>query len=87
MPDANCVDSVGADSVFRLNASSLSDPSALIIDLYSDSVSGPFKALIDCGSSHCFVDSEFVELRGLWTINVPLITLCLFDGTSNQVII
>ena len=86
MPDANCVDSVGADSVFRLNASSLSDPSALIIDLYSDSVSGPFKALIDCGSSHCFVDSEFVELRGLRTIDVPPITLRLFDGTSNQVI-
>ncbi|KAL7281605.1 hypothetical protein ACG7TL_004922 [Trametes sanguinea] len=45
--------------IVRLNASALSDPSSLQIQLYSDLVPVPFCALIDSGSSHCFVDSQF----------------------------
>ncbi|KAL7281329.1 hypothetical protein ACG7TL_004638 [Trametes sanguinea] len=44
--------------IVRLNTSTLSDPSSLQIQLYSDLVPVPFRALIDSGSSHCFVDSQ-----------------------------
>jgi hypothetical protein len=46
-----------------------------------------FSVLIDCGSTHCFVDSKFVQYHALPTTSVsPPIELRLFDGTSNTVI-
>ena len=31
-----------------------------------------FPAMIDCGSSHCFLDSRFVEANGFPIISVPV---------------
>jgi len=45
-----------------------------------------FSTLIDSGSSHCFIDSRFVTKHNIPTYSVPLLQLCLFDGTSNSVI-
>ena len=43
-------------------------------------------ALLDSGSTHCFIDADFVALYELPTISVNPIELKLFDGTSNSVI-
>jgi len=43
-------------------------------------------ALVDSGSTHCFVDIQFVHKNNITTYSVPSITLRLFDGTSNFVI-
>ena len=43
-------------------------------------------ALLDSGSTHCFIDADFVALYELPTISVNPIELKLFDGTSNFVI-
>jgi len=42
--------------------------------------------LVDSGSTHCFVDIQFAHKNNITTYSVPLITLWLFDGTSNFVI-
>ena len=70
-----------------LNASALSDPNVLI-PLVS---AVPYKleninALMDSGSTHCFVDIQFVHQNKLTTHTISLVTLRLFDGSSNFVI-
>ena len=45
------------------------------------------RALVDSGSTHCFVDTSFVFKFGLPTESIPPITLKLFDGTSNSTIV
>src|SRR5258705_6845644 len=45
-----------------------------------------FKALVDSGSTHWFVDPKFITKNNLITYSVTLIRLRLFDGTSNQII-
>jgi hypothetical protein len=68
-----------------LNAVALSNPSSLhpyvSILLYSDI--SEFPALIDCGSSHCFIETSFVCKYNLSTYAIPPLPLHLFDGTSN----
>ena len=44
------------------------------------------RALVDSGSTHCFVDIQFAHKNNITTYSVPPITLRLFDGTSNFVI-
>ena len=80
-------------SSIRLNASALSNPHSLFISLTSPLILGqdhlnkiPFRALIDSGSTHCFVDSEFVDTHYLKTSATPPVALCLFDGLSNSTI-
>ena len=46
----------------------------------------PFRALIDSGSTHCFVDSKCVDIHHLKTSATPLVALYLFDGSSNSTI-
>ncbi|KAL7278114.1 hypothetical protein ACG7TL_008085 [Trametes sanguinea] len=72
--------------IVRLNASALSNPSSLQIQLYSNLVPVPFCALIDSGSSHRFVDLQFVELHRVPTNSVPPLQLSSFDGSSNHTI-
>jgi len=43
-------------------------------------------ALVDSGSTHCFVDIQFMHKNNISTYSVPPITLWLFDSTSNFVI-
>jgi len=43
-------------------------------------------ALVDSGSTHCFVDIQFVHKNNISTYSIPPITLRLFDSTSNFVI-
>src|ERR1700720_3059555 len=41
-----------------------------------------FKALVDSGSTHCFIDSRFVEEKNMTTYPINPIRLKLFDGSS-----
>ena len=43
-------------------------------------------ALVDSGSTHCFVDLQFMHKNNLTSYSVSPIQLRLFDGTSNYVI-
>ena len=76
-----------------LNASALSDPHSLFVSLTSPLILGQdylnkimFQALVDSRSTHCFVDSKFVDTHYLKTSATSLVALCLFDGSSNSII-
>ena len=80
--DSNC-----APLELRLNASALSDPNALmppvsIIELNSLCVS----ALIDSGSTHCFIDTNFVNKNLLSPYSIAPLSLRLLDGSARSVI-
>ena len=72
-----------------MNASTLSDPNSLHIPLTSPHISDnsiPFPALIDSGSSHCFIDSKFASQYLLSLTSILPIKLKLIDGTiSNSI--
>jgi len=44
------------------------------------------RALVDSGSTHCFVDTKYALRHSLSTYSISPIVLWLFDGTSNFVI-
>ena len=70
-----------------LNVSALSDPDSLRLLLTSTFVpDSVITALIDSGSTHCFVDSKFARTHNLPLTSVPAIQHRLFDGTSNATI-
>jgi len=76
-----------------LNASALSDPNSLCIPLVSPLVCAldhlqpiPIQTLVDSGSTHYFLDSAFAHGHSLPTTPTPPMELCLFDGTSNNII-
>ena len=69
--------------------STLSDPNSLRISLTSLLISNSslcISALIDSGSTHCFVDTSFVQYYKLPAYPIDPIELKLFDGTSNSII-
>src|SRR6202040_1230499 len=43
-----------------------------------------FKALVDLGSPHCFIDFCFVEEKNMTTYPINLIRLKLFNGSSSS---
>jgi len=84
---ASCIDSGSAPKEARLNASTLYDPNSLMPHVILLSFDLPkTHALVDSGSTHCFVDIQFTHKNNITTYSVPPITLRLFDGTSNFVI-
>jgi hypothetical protein len=83
-----CVDPNRAITEVRLNAAAPFDPDALFLSVTTSLILNLviFKALVDSGSSHCFVDPRFISKHKLITYSVPPIRLRLFDGTSNHTI-
>ena len=78
-------------SPIQLNASALSDPHSLFMSLTSSLILSQdylnkilFRALVDFGSTYCFVDSKFVDTHQLKTFATPPVALCLFDSLSNS---
>lgn len=71
-----------------LNTVALSNPSSfhsyVSIPLYSDI--SEFSALVDCSSSHCFIETSCVRKYNLSTYAIPPLPLQLFDGSSNATI-
>ena len=85
--DQGCIDLVSASVELRLNASTLSSPNSLTLQLTSTLILGiTIPTLVDSGSTHCFLDSVFTSVHKLHTLPIPPILLRLFDGTSNSVI-
>ena len=77
----------------RLNMSALSNPNSLCIPFISSLVcaldhlqSIPIWTLVDSGSTYCFLDFAFAHRHSLPTTPTPPVELCLFDGTSNNII-
>ena len=70
-----------------LNVSTLSDPNALIplVSILPYNLEN-IHALMDSGSTHCFVDLQFMLKNKLTTHTISPVTLRLFDGSSNFVI-
>ena len=62
------------------------NPHALFIMLRTPLLDAEFKALIDSGSSHCFIDSLFCTTNKVPRFAIPPIGLRLFDGSSGTVI-
>ena len=67
--------------------SALSNPKSLMPSITLASYTIPaFSASVDFSSSNCFIDTNFVNKHLLSTHPVPLLKLCLFDGTMNSTI-
>src|ERR1700721_4138733 len=68
----------------RLNASAPFEPNALFLPVTTSLLLNTiiFKALVDSGSTHCFIDSHFVEEKNMTTYPINLIRLKLFDSSS-----
>ena len=67
--------------------STLSDPLSLkplvsVLDYDVDNV----VTLVDCGSSHCFVDPTFTKTHSIILEEIPPVLLHLFDGSCNAYI-
>src|SRR5258708_13718038 len=73
--------------VIRLNSTSLS-LNSFLLSLTSASISKhvcPFVALLDSGSSHCFVDKVFAKKNKIALTKLPsTILLQLFDGSAQN---
>src|SRR6266478_649049 len=73
--------------VIQLNSTSLS-PNSFLLSLTSATISKhacPFVALLDSGSSHCFVDEVFAKKNKLALSKLPsIIPLRLFDGSARN---
>src|SRR6266436_1458195 len=82
-----CPEKGSAALVIWLNSTSLS-PNSFLLSLTSTSVSEhahPFIALLDLGSSHCFVDKLFAKKNKLLLSKLPsTIPLQLFDRTTQN---
>ena len=83
-----CVEPICTPKEVRLNASAPSEPDTLFLSVSTTLISTLiiFKALVDSGSSHCFVDPHLIDTHHLTTYDVPPIRLQLMDGTSNNTI-
>ena len=71
----------------KLNANSIPSSTSLILNITSDSFSHVSeKALVDSGSTHCFLDHSLVWKFRIPTHSVSPIPLKLFDGKTSSMI-
>jgi hypothetical protein len=75
-----------ASRILKLNALAFSDSNSLYLSLSTSVIPGKFRALVDSGSSDCFVDTHFVHQKSLPVVPIDPIPLTLFDGTINSYI-
>ena len=76
-------DGLCADRVVVLNAIISPKVKALLISV--NSLHFPnlsFPCMIDCGSSHCFIDSHYAKVNHFPIVSVPRMRLHLIDGLS-----
>src|SRR6202040_1632484 len=81
-----CVEPHRATEEFRLNTSTPFQSNVLFLLVTTSTITTTFKALVDSGSTHCFVDPRFIANNKLITYAVPPIPLKLIDGTINNII-
>jgi hypothetical protein len=81
-------DSPCADRVVVLNTIISPKVKALLIpvtSLHFPNLS--FSCMIDCGSSHCFIDSHYAKVNHFLIVSILQIRLCLIDGSSPSYIL
>jgi hypothetical protein len=68
-----CVDPDCAVTEVHLNASTPFEPDALFLSVTTSLISALiiFKALVDSGSTHCFVDPRYIAAHNLINYSVP----------------
>ena len=66
-----------------MNTATPLDSSAIYVSLTSSLSLDKISALLDSGSTHCFVDTDFIHKFSVPTFPVPPIPFKLFDGSSN----
>jgi hypothetical protein len=70
--------------------SALSNPDSFFISLSSPLVISPdsdsvlFHALVNSGSTYCFINSGFICTHNISTLSILPVSLHLFDGSSNM---
>ena len=84
MRSEGCIDLLCTPREVRINvssvSSSLSSPMSLVVNLSSDLLLNvSFLALVDSGSTHCFIESCFVCRYNLSTWSISPISLHLFS--------
>src|SRR5260221_10408014 len=83
----SCPNKDSVAPVIQLNSTSLS-PNSFLLSLTSATISEhahPFIALLDSGSSHCFIDEVFAKKNKLVLSKLPsIIQLQLFDGSARN---
>ena len=69
---SGCADLDHAIEEVRLNASAPFEPNALFLSVTTSLLPNTviFKALVDLGSTHCFIDSRFVEDKNMTTYSI-----------------
>src|SRR3984957_3620565 len=83
---SGCTDLDRAIELVCLNASAPFKPNALFLPVTTSHLPNTiiFKALVHSGSTHCFIDSRFVEEKNMTTYPINPICLKLFDGSSSS---
>jgi Retroviral aspartyl protease len=76
-----------ADRVVVLNAIISPKVKALLIPvIFLHFANLSFSCMIDCGSSHCFIDSHYAKVNHFPIVSIPQMRLCLIDGSSTSYI-
>jgi hypothetical protein len=87
VPVEDCADSNCAMEDVYLCASVISHLNSLYIDLTTETIlSGVFKGLLDCGSTHCFADHSFIKQNKLHVYDITPVHLRLFDGSIKTIL-
>ena len=84
--EKGCVEPHRATEEFRLNASAPFQSDTFFLPVTTPTIMTIFKALVDSGSTHCFVNPWLIANNKLITYAVPLIPLKLINGTINNII-
>ena len=82
-----CIDSVHTQLEVKLNTNSIPLSTSLILNITSESFSHVSeKALVDSGSTHCFLDHSLVRKFKIPTHSISPIPLKLFDSRTSSMI-
>src|SRR3984957_16438578 len=81
---SGCTDLDRAIEEVCLNASAPFKPNALFLSVTTSLLPNTiiFKALVDLGSTHCFIDSHFVEEKNMTAYPINPMHLKLFNSSS-----
>jgi len=86
-PSEGCGNSNGEPKEVRLNATALSNLDSLhTLISFPDHLSLSSTGLVDSGSSHCFVDPEFISSNSFPSYEILPVVLRLLDGSVGAII-
>ncbi len=82
VPSEGCSNSGGTPHTVQLNAAALTEPDSLFIPIsFPTHPSHSATGLVDSGSMHCFIDTQFANKLGLFPYNIHPLRLRLLNGS------